>query len=239
MVARPVTCAPRHPRSTSTRQLTGLYATTHRPDARAQAPGRRFLSLVRKKNGDAARYGSSRRVRARLELGVDAAVLVEDQVTLAFSTRARSSPRGGSFNGVRCRLELGVDEAVITEAQATGWSRWGSKLATRRLFQRRSRQPGARRRGCRAPRGATLAFSIGDQIRHGPSSETQGIKSIQGTSARASALADLWSGRPGQSCWLRRAVHRCDSGVTRCAEPRRWCGPDRGPASRLAMVDLH
>jgi hypothetical protein len=27
------------------RQLTGLYATTHRPDARAQAPGRRFLSL--------------------------------------------------------------------------------------------------------------------------------------------------------------------------------------------------
>jgi hypothetical protein len=33
-----VTCAPRLSRSTSTRQLTGLFATAHWPDARAQAP---------------------------------------------------------------------------------------------------------------------------------------------------------------------------------------------------------
>lgn len=38
MVARPVTCAPQPPKLTWARQLTGLAATIHRPDARARAP---------------------------------------------------------------------------------------------------------------------------------------------------------------------------------------------------------
>jgi hypothetical protein len=44
-VARPVTCAPRLSRSTSTRQLTGLFATAHWPDARAQAAEEDFIVL--------------------------------------------------------------------------------------------------------------------------------------------------------------------------------------------------
>src|SRR5882672_11787450 len=44
-VARPVTCAPQPHRSPSSRQLTGLAATAHRPDARAQAPSKRIYFL--------------------------------------------------------------------------------------------------------------------------------------------------------------------------------------------------
>jgi len=45
-----VTCAPPLSRSTSTRQLTGLFATAHWPDARAQAAKEDSYRVVSGKN---------------------------------------------------------------------------------------------------------------------------------------------------------------------------------------------
>jgi hypothetical protein len=171
---------------------------------------------------------------AWLERRIYAAVLVEEQATRRSSMGARSSPRrifercsphGSSAESTRpCSPRL----------KPPGGSRWARSPPRR--FPRRSRHGGssASTRPCSSrirPRWRPREVLKSRRNLSGP--EHRNPQFSNGASARASALADLWSGRPGQSCWLRRAVHRCDSGVTRSAEPRRWCGPDRGPDGGL------
>ena len=67
-------------------------------------------------------------------------------------------------------------------------------------------------------------------------SETQGNKIHPMEPARGRQRCQTC----GQGAWstvqLRRAVHRCDSGATRSAKTRRWCGPDRGPSISSACL---